>query len=138
MNTVPEILVGKWTYRSFKSNPDLDTPFNDLRFGKGYIEIEDGPCEKLTGSIFGKGKSWELDLNGSITYGNPFCVRFQGKGEVGAKKEEWIYDYVGYLIRDWPNGVDQRPAIVGSIVRTIPHSGKPAGVVAQWIAVKQD
>ena len=42
-----------------------------------------------------------------------------------------------------PNIIDQRPAIVGSIVRTIPHptgpngqSTAPAGFVAQWIAVK--
>lgn len=54
--------------------------------------------------------------------------------------EEWVYDYLGYLVPVWPNGVDQRPAIVGSIVRTKPHSmgNAPAGYVAQWIAVKQD
>ncbi len=56
--------------------------------------------------------------------------------------EEWIYDYEGYVIKPWPNGVDQVPAIVGTIVRVIPHSNgsggtAPAGVVAQWIAVKQ-
>jgi hypothetical protein len=40
-------------------------------------------------------------------------------------------------------GVDQRPAIVGTICRAIPHSSgsggtAPAGVVAQWIAVRAD
>lgn len=58
--------------------------------------------------------------------------------------EEWVYDYIGYVVPAWPNGVNQRPAMVGSIVRTIPHSGSapktvaPAGVVASWIAVRQD
>ena len=61
--------------------------------------------------------------------------------------EEWIYDYQGYLIPHWPNGVDERPAIVGSVIRTIPHSGSappgggpppinPAGVVASFYAVR--
>ena len=65
------------------------------------------------------------------------------RGVVGGA--EWVYDYKGYYVPEWVNGVDQRPALIGSIVRTIPHptgaNGKstaPAGVVAQWIAVKQD
>ena len=55
--------------------------------------------------------------------------------------EEWIYDYLGFVVPAWPNGQDQVPAIVGTIVRTIPHSGSapgtvaPAGVTASWIAV---
>ena len=140
MNEVPDILVGTWTYRSFLSNPDPEADFDSLEFGVGNIRIDPGPMQVLNGKIYGTG--WALKLFGSITYGNPFTVRFQGKGIVGGA--EWIYDYVGYLVRDWPNGVDQRPAIVGSIVRTIPHptgpndeSTAPAGVVAQWIAVKQ-
>jgi hypothetical protein len=74
-------------------------------------------------------------------------VRFQGKGIVGG--EEWIYDYEGWLVPAWPNGVQQATAMVGSIVRTIPHSGSapkgggpppinPAGVVASWYAVRTD
>ena len=140
MNTTPDILVGTWTYRSFLSNPDLSADFDSLEFGRGNIRIDSTPSEQFKGLIYGPG--WQLRLNGSTTYGNPFCVRFQGKGVVGGA--EWIYDYIGYLVRDWPNGVEQVPALVGSIVRTIPHptgpngqSTAPAGVVAQWIAVKQ-
>jgi len=65
---------------------------------------------------------------------------FQGKGTVDG--ELWIYDYECYLVPHWPNGVDQVPALVGSVVRTIPHSGgqpgtvSPAGVVASFYAVK--
>jgi hypothetical protein len=132
-------LVGKWTYRSFLSNPDLSTAFNDLEFGRGTITVVEAPMGVFAGTIGDTG--WSLELNGSINYGDPYCVRFQGKGVVGG--EEWIYDYIGYVIKPWPNGMDQVPAMVGSIVRTIPHTGAspgstaPAGVVCSWIAVWQ-
>ncbi|KAF0812256.1 hypothetical protein IGB42_03246 [Andreprevotia sp. IGB-42] len=43
----------------------------------------------------------------------------------------------------WPNGINQRPALAGSIVRTIPHASgsggvSPAGVVCTWFAVLDD
>ena len=92
----------------------------------------------LSGTIGGDG--WLLHLSGSINYGDPYSVRFQGRGTVAGA--EWIYDYQGYAVRPWPNGVDQIPTIVGSIVRTIPHpsgNGKvsPAGVVCAWVACWQ-
>lgn len=140
-NGVPEILTGLWTYRSFLSNPDVSADFDSLEFGRGTIKINDAPMQTLDGLIFGPG--WELKLSGSIGYGNPFTIQFQGKGIVDGA--EWIYNYLGYYVPNWCNGVDQRPAIVGTIVRVIPHptgpnnqSTAPAGVVAQWIAVKQD
>ena len=45
--------------------------------------------------------------------------------------EEWIYDYIGWLVPVWPNSNDtlQRAAIVGSVVRTVPHSGGKPGTV---------
>ena len=132
--------VGSWTYRSLLNDPDVNKQFNDLEFGRGTIVIEDGPEEVLRGTIGGPG--WSLVLHGSRAYGSPMQVRFQGKGVVSG--EEWIYDYIGWLVPVWPNSDDrlQRPAIVGSVVRTIPHSGSnggisPAGVVASFYAVRE-
>jgi hypothetical protein len=94
--------------------------------------------QSLKGTIGGPG--WSLALKGARAYGNPMHARFQGVGVVNGEK--WIYDYQGYLVPDWPNGVDQIPAIVGSVIRTIPHSGSgpgtvnPAGVVGSFYAVK--
>jgi hypothetical protein len=94
----------------------------------------------LSGVIGGPG--WSLTLKGLREYGTPMRVRFQGTGIVNG--EQWIYDYEGYLVGHWPNGVQQRPAIVGSVIRTIPHSGSepgtvaPAGVVASFYAVRTD
>jgi hypothetical protein len=133
--------VGSWSYRSFVNDPDLTTDPDKLLFGSGTIEITSPSSETLGGTIGGSG--WSLDLHGSIGYGSPSQVRFQGKGIVGG--EEWIYDYIGWLVPVWPNSTDllQRTAIVGSVVRTIPHSGSdgtvhPAGVVASFYAVRVD
>lgn len=137
--TIQELLVGYWTYRSFNNDTDLNTPLESLLFGQGTIEIYPSAPNVLRGKIGGPG--WSLDLFGSIAYGNPFAVNFQGKGVVGGN--EWIYAYQGYYVPMWPNGIGQVPALVGSIVRVIPHPGSngglhPAGVVASWYAVRKD
>ncbi len=133
--------VGTWTYRSLLNDPDINTDFDKLEFGRGNIVIEEAAPELLTGTIGGDG--WSLALHGSRAYGSPMQVRFQGKGLVGG--EEWIYDYIGWLVPVWPNSdaTLQRAAIVGSVTRTIPHSSSgggtaPAGVVASFYAVRQD
>jgi hypothetical protein len=132
--------VGKWTYRSLLNEPDGSIPFDKLEFGEGTIQInnDDAP-ELLTGTIGGEG--WSLTLHGSRGCGSPAQVRFQGTGIVGG--ELWIYDYIGWLVPVWPNSTEQlqRPAIVGSVTRTIPHSSSgggtaPAGFVASFYAVK--
>jgi len=131
--------VGAWTYRSLLNDPDPKKAFNDLKFGQGILVIEEAPEQTLRGTIGGQG--WSLKLHGSRDYGTPMQVRFQGKGLVSG--EEWVYDYIGWLVPVWPNSTDtlQRPAIVGSVVRTVPHSGSnggvnPAGVVASFYAVR--
>jgi len=130
--------VGSWTYRSLINNPDVGTDFNQLEFGRGTIVIEDAPIETLQGTI--GGPDWSLALKGARHYGNPMHARFQGTGVVGG--EQWVYDYEAYLVPPWPNGVNQVPAMVGSVIRTLPHSGgapgtvAPAGVVASFYAVR--
>jgi len=131
--------VGSWTYRSLLNDPDINTQFNDLEFGRGILVIGDGPMQTLSGTIGGAG--WSLNLHGSRAYGSPMEVRFQGKGLVSG--EEWIYNYVGWLVPVWSNSNDtlQRAAIVGSVERGIPHSSgnggvAPAGVVASFYAVR--
>ena len=134
--------VGSWTYRSLLNDPDVNTDFNKLEFGRGTLTIAAESAATLGGTIGGPG--WSLNLHGSFGFGSPMQVRFQGKGLISG--EEWIYDYIGWLVPTWPNSNEtlERAAIVGSIVRTIPHSGSepgtvnPAGVVASWYAVRVD
>jgi|GEM_PF-4319749 len=92
--------LGSWTYTSFINNPGSVPP---AVFGAGTIALTASAMNALAGTIGGQG--WGLNLNGSISYGNPNEVRFQGTGENGG--ENWVYDYIGYLVPIWPNGVDQ-------------------------------
>jgi hypothetical protein len=127
------------------NDPDITTDFDKLEFGRGTIEITAPSSDTLGGTIggsLGPGKgNWLLNLHGSIGYGSPGQVRFQGRGLVNG--EEWVYDYIGWLVPIWPNSNDtlQRAAIAGSVVRTVPHSGgdgtvHPAGVVASFYATR--
>jgi hypothetical protein len=134
---VAATFAGTWTYRSFLNNPDINIDFAKLEFARATLAIDPAPHGVLRGKL-----SFDTDflvLKGNVSYGNPFTTRFQGRGATAAT-EGWIYDYLGFLIPAWPDGVDQRPAIVGTVIRTVPHSdGKAkAGVVASFIAVRRD
>lgn len=57
---------------------------------------------------------------------------------------DWIYDACGDFVPSRPKSADQGPALLASIVRTLPHpsspngqSAAPADVAAQRIAVKR-
>jgi len=125
---------GSWTYRSYVNNSDQNIEPNRLLFGMGTLVLTQPTHGKIGGSLSGTG--WSLNLDGDVTEGDPMRLRWQGRGDIGG--EIWVYDYLGYVVPDWPNGVDQTDTIVGTIVRTEPHSnGKAtAGVVASWIAVR--
>ncbi|WP_184549363.1 hypothetical protein [Mucilaginibacter sp. FT3.2] len=129
---------GTWTYRSLINNPDLTADFDTLEFGRANLKIDISPEGILSGKIFDTG--WELTLKGSAQYGNPATLWFQGSGIVSGAP--WVYDYLCYIVPHIPNGVNQVPALVGSICRVIPHPNgnggtSPAGVVASFYAVLQ-
>ena len=138
-NSLQAVWIGKWSYRSFYNIADLSASLDSMLLGEGTIRIDPTPMpNQLSGLVYGPG--WQLDLSGSINYGDPFTVRFQGQGVVGGN--QWIYEYLGYMVNPWQNGVNQVPAFVGSVIRQIPHPGgdgglHPAGVVASFFCVKQ-
>lgn len=126
--------AGSWSYRSLINDPDLSVAFNDLQFGTGALELEEPQPGKIGGSLGGAG--WSLALDGTAVEGAPATLRWQGRGVIGG--EEWVYDYLGYLVPAWPDGVNQVETIVGSVIRTVPHSGgqAPAGFTATFYAVR--
>lgn len=130
-------LLGTWIYRSFLDDPDLNKEFNAIGLGKAKIIVE----EADGGVFFGRfvySESYQLRLTGSSSYGNPFTVRFQGVG-ITTNAQNHVYDFVGYLAPIWPNGIDQRPAIIGSMVRTVGFGSgaTTTGTVVSWTGVKE-
>lgn len=138
-------LKGKWTYRSFKNDPQ---PVGDdgqralqLFFAEGTIAIEhiDLQLQLIKATL-----SWDdkvqMYLSGCLYPGQgiaPATLVMTGVGIDGSSTHGWVYQYQGYPVPSWPGGVDQVPAIVGSVTRTVRHGTAPAGYVASFVMVKR-
>jgi hypothetical protein len=107
----------------------------DLRRGRAHLR--DSGTE-LSGTI-----RWGhdgLDLKGTIqpaTATTPLSVQIVGTGRKEIGTEGWEYDYNASLAHQWPAGINQVQALVGSVIRAKPHGTSPAGYVASFVAVKQ-
>jgi hypothetical protein len=130
------LFEGVWTYRSYLDDPDPAKDPNALLFGFGVLTITEPSFGQLAGTIGGDG--WQLTLKGGVSFGYPAAARFQGTGIVDG--EPWAYDYLGFRAPPWPNGVGQRAAIVGTVVRTLTHSKGQAlaGVTVSFVAIRKD
>jgi hypothetical protein len=147
---VPWGVHGSWMYRGFYDNP---TPVYyptapqtaHLISQEAVLKLEKTGTT-LKGTIELPGGGVVLDIRplgppDQMVVGAEFTFRAVG----GAGKAlGWECFYTGHLTRDWPkppgaNRVDQRPALVGSvIIRGKPRGeAAPVGSVYPFIAVKQ-
>ncbi|HET9537970.1 MAG TPA: hypothetical protein VFP43_21925 [Mesorhizobium sp.] len=140
------LLAGKWTYRSFHNDPvpvadDPKTAAEKalaLIFAEAVFTFEIPTSTTLKGSIDWAGGGLDLQGNvGTNTAGAAPTVEIVGTGRSGTSTAGWEYDYRGQLAYQWPNGVNQVLALVGTVIRAKPHGGAPAGYVASFIAVKR-
>lgn len=134
------MLAGKWTYRSYVNSTALVSHDKDkalaIIFGEGTCSFDPPAGASFTGTLdMGNGRV--LDLKGRITQTAPLSVAIAGYGRAGTPTEGWEYDYSASLAYQWPAGVEQAPALLGSVIRAKAHGSGPAGVVASFIAVKQ-
>jgi hypothetical protein len=137
------VLAGDWTYRSFVNNPvpvDGD-PEKALQliFGEGDLSFVSAD-DRLFKAVLNFGGGAAMDLYGSLYIGqgvNPPTLLMTGTGREGTSTAKWVYQYQGYIVPGWADGVNQAPAIVGTVIRTLPHDGGAAGVVASFVAVKK-
>jgi hypothetical protein len=123
-------LSGSWTYRSFlnEHRPIYETASptaNGLILQEAVLRLETPTDRTVRGAIEWPGRS--LDVQGTI-YGFPSIFQITGTGG------GWEYRYQGFLTTDWERGVNQRPALVGSVIHVLPP---PGGYVTPFIAVKQ-
>ena len=126
-------VAGTWAYRSYRNTADQPI------FGAGLFTLETPTSTTLQGT-FDMGGGLVLDMKGTIRPASkdcPLTVEMVGTGRPKTATDGWEYDYYAYLAHEWPNGVDQVAALVGSVIRAKPHDGNPAGVTASFIAVKQ-
>lgn len=158
--------AGNWIYRSFRNNPEFHAPPDDVVLATADLELEEKGASglsaglkagdiaaglsvagsKITGKLtMHNGFSIHLNVSGRVESGEPPTIRFRATGAEGTPTAGWIYDYVGYLCLSWPEGVEQRPAIVGTVIRTVAHKmhgggegTSPAGATLSFVAVSRD
>lgn len=133
-------VAGTWTYRSFRNNPaPVDGDPNKalaLFFAEAEFRFTAVTPTEFKGVIdWGSGG---LDMAGTMIAGSrdmPAAFSIVGLGRPGTQTDGWEYDYNGALAYRWPAGVQQVPALIGSVIRAKPHNGAPAGYTASFIAV---
>jgi hypothetical protein len=156
-------LAGKWLYRSYLNRADVvvwDDPepavknlaglFGDgatvnnaakalgLIFGEGVMTFDPPAGNNVTGN-FDMGGGLVLDLKGTMqtSSSGDITIDLIGTGRANTPTADWEYDYRAVTAPKWPNGINQVPTLVGTVIRAKPHDGRPAGVVASFIAIKR-
>jgi hypothetical protein len=156
-------LPGKWTYRSYLDRADIivgDDPepavqnlaaiFGQgstannaakalsLVFGEGIVSFDPPSGNNVTGT-FDMGNGFVLDLKGTMqtSSAGDITVELFGTGRPSTPTANWEYDYKASTAPKWPNGVNQIPTLVGTVIRAKPHDGQPGGVVASFIEIKR-
>ncbi|MFD8376290.1 hypothetical protein ACFV2Z_37005 [Streptomyces sp. NPDC059688] len=132
-----DLLAGSWTYRSFINRPgllpDLDpehivkddvATWSRYLFGQGVMTFHPTLTGALTG-LFEMGtdeQPLDMHLNGKIEDRDGVTwVKWNAHGLPNTPSDGWLYEYDAYYTAKWPNGRGQTEAIVGSVVRSVPH-----------------
>lgn len=143
MASAAQDLKGEWTYRSFVNDPkpvggDSNAALA-LIFGEGALTVTRADSGGFSAALSFGGKA-VMDLVGSFTPsagGAPAVIAARGKGRKGSGIENFVYDYIFYPVAPWPDGIDQRQALVGTVVRAADHGNAKKGVVASTVTVRR-
>lgn len=137
-------LLGTWTYRSFVNNPAPLTSADDalaLVFGEGLLTITAADPQQGFRATLSFGDDATMDLTGEVRQIEPdglIVARAAGAGRAGSPIADYRYDYLFFEVPAWPVGVDQRQALVGSVVRAADHGAARKGATASTITVRRD
>ena len=127
---------GNWTYRSLY-NTAASTPFANLEFATAVMRFTKNSGDSIFG-VLDMGSGYALNLRGKLTTCNGATTFFiQGTGVSNTNTANWGYDYQGYIVPTWKNGIQQANACVGSVIRSKPHGNAKAGQTASFYLVWQ-
>ena len=127
---------GNWTYRSLHNFP-IDTPFCNLEFATAVMRFQKHSEDSIFG-VLDMGEGYTLNLKGKLTTCNGSTTFYiQGEGVQNSNTDNWEYDYQGYVVSKWKNGLNQVDACVGSVIRSKPHGNAKAGKTASFYMVRQ-
>lgn len=131
-------LAGVWTYRSFFNLPLVDK-FDELRFAEAELTLTETETPDFLLGRLSFGEAY-LEIVAFVTpAADRQALRMRATGVQGTPTEGWIYDYRGHLASTWEHGDRQRPALVGTVIRTAPHDpNREAGFSASFIAVSRE
>ena len=139
-------ISGDWTYRSLKNLPDPVGDFNQIRFAETDLALAVDAQGRIRGTLSFPAGAPEpergyMDLEGTVTPGDPVCIRFTGRGREGTRSWNFEYAYDGIVSPAMPGAKDQRLALVGTVMRVRERAEGPspaeAGVTASFIAVRR-
>ena len=130
--------IGHWVYRSLRNETEVEKDFNDLEFGRGVINIESVGEDFISKATLDMGNNYILNLSGELTRRDNEIngVKMKGEGISGSLTEGWRYDYEGFVIPAWPNGINQAFVISGSVIRVKDHGAAKAGYVGTFYMVR--
>lgn len=137
-------LTGVWTYRSFVNNPaPVDTAEDALAliFGEGELTIAAASPDAGFHATLSFGGDAVMDLVGEVAAADgphPLAANVRGRGRQGSPIADFAYDYVFYAVPAWPDGVNQRAALVGTVIRAADHGNAKKGVTASTITLRRD
>jgi len=136
-------LLGTWSYRSFINNPEPVGSADEalaLIFGEGVLTIVDADPAQGFNATLSFGGDAVMDLKGDVVAADPgglLTARAIGAGRAGSPVADFRYDYLFFEVPVWPAGIDQRQALVGSVVRAADHGSARKGATASTITVKR-
>ncbi len=135
-----EELKGSWVYRSLRNSKSLDAAFNDLRFGAGIIKFNNVGGDRISDSSLDMGGGYALALAGEIHRQGEviYLLNWRGAGVSETPTENWIYDYKAFIAPTWDEATEKTIILIGTVLRTVPHNGAPAGVTGTFYMVKSD
>jgi hypothetical protein len=130
---------GSWTYRSLLNDADWNLPFDELKFASAIMDLKTIGKDSISGILYWADNPKQgLNITGKFYYQDTTtCYSLIGTGTAALGTPGWQYDYKGYIVPKWINGVKQADVLVGSTMRAKPHNGAPAGVVATTYMVRR-